>query len=248
MTFEIAALERELRQDNSHYERFRQSSLHSLVGALRGGFPQPSPANIATIIKTIPLDKWRKYKNAKKYLMKEIPGIAPLVRDYLGQIVEFHTVSMRKRYDGGIVHTVGWRSSTGNLEDLFHVETRESVQWGNPAVSALEYLALAYRQGGSHNGNLTASANTGENDDGHELVGPFQHPASMRFRGPGEHRFVMNQTYEYSDDGCRTWNTIPNSAFRITRTLGALNNYPLFTVRKTSVSTGHSCQNSLHLR
>lgn len=247
MPFLLAAFEQALRQDNAHYERATQSSLHELVQVLRGGFPQPSPANLARLICAVPRDKWRKYSRVKQYLVREIPGLAQLVRYHLGQVIDFRTIAMERAANGHIEHTVGWSSNTGNVEDLAHVLTRERVAWGLAPAPTQPFLVPEYRQANHHNGLGSAGANSGRNVDTHHPVGPFQQPGSMTYAGPTVHVHQMDQTYECSDDGGQTWHTILNSGFTIRRQMAALNGGRRFTITKTSLSTPQSLTHFLDL-
>lgn len=78
--FKMDDFMKEIKKDNSHYERFMKSSLHDLVELLKRPMPRATPPQIATEMKKIPADKWRKYVHAREYLLKEIPGLRDLVR------------------------------------------------------------------------------------------------------------------------------------------------------------------------
>lgn len=247
MPFVLAAFEQALSQDNAHYERVKQSALHELVQALRGGAPLPSPATLAQLICAIPREKWRKYSRVKQYLLREIPGLAQLVRYHLGQIVDFRTIAMERGLHGHIQHTVGWSSNTGNVEDLAHVQTRERVAWGVAHAHTQPFLLPEYRNANHHNGLGSAGAGSGRNVDSHHPVGPFQQPGSMTYTGPTVHLHQMDQAYEYSDDGGQTWHTILNSRFTIQRQMAAIHGGRRFTITKTSATNQQSLTHFLDL-
>ena len=73
--FRIDQFERELRKDNSHYERFKKSSLHDLVALLKRPMPKATPHEVATEMAKITDAKWTKYGNAKRYLLRSYPRL-----------------------------------------------------------------------------------------------------------------------------------------------------------------------------
>src|SRR5690606_5526341 len=60
--------EQELKKDNSHYERFKRSSLHDLVELLKRKMPPVTAAEVQKEMAKIPAAKWTKYANVKRYL------------------------------------------------------------------------------------------------------------------------------------------------------------------------------------
>lgn len=60
--------EKELKKDNSHFERFKKSSLHDLVEVLKRKMPPASPAEVQKEMAKVPSAKWTKYTNVKRYL------------------------------------------------------------------------------------------------------------------------------------------------------------------------------------
>src|SRR5688500_15471648 len=245
--YSVNAFNAALAADNNTYERFKKSDLHNLVALARGGTPFVVPA-LAALMNGISREKWRKYYNVKCYLLAEVPGLAHLVRAHLGTLVTFRTHMMRAIANGRIEHVFCWGSNTGNLNDLAHVRVRERVQWGNSLLATHQYLDGAYRFAGVHVGLGTSFANTGRGVDTHDLVGPFTAPPSMVDIGHAVHALVLNQTYEFSDDGGATWNVIPNSSYTITRQLSTYGTGPRFTITKVAVMDPTDiCMNSLNL-
>jgi hypothetical protein len=230
-------------RDNPTYERFRTSSLHTLCTLLQGPTP-PTAAQVAAAMNNIPRANWQKYTNVKSYLLRAFPDLAPLVRDHLGSINNFRTLQMAPQAKGFILHVVGWSSSTGSLQDLGHIQTREHVSWGRPANAAqrffsegrpanpaLMYLLPEYQRPGDHFGMgnaLTVPASRGSASDVHHPAGPFT-PAAFQYNGADTLQFAMDQVYEFSEDDGASWNVIPNSAYRIVRGLSA---GPVFTIAK----------------
>ena len=67
--FRYDKFEIELRKDNSHYERFRRSSLHDLVELLKRKMPPATPAEVQREMAKVPPAKWTtRYKNVHRYL------------------------------------------------------------------------------------------------------------------------------------------------------------------------------------
>jgi len=240
---------REIQRDNNKFGRIplKSRSLDMLVTLLAN--PKlPSATVLSLAIKEIPQDKWRRYENTKRYLLANIPGLLPLVRHHFGTVVSFQTVSIENgKTPGNIVHAVSWSSSTGNLEDLGHVLTRESVRWANAAPNAQPYLNADYHHAGVHHGVGTAAATAGGNTDEHDCIGPFGTNASLEYTGAAPITMVMDQEYEY-DEGDGNWRSFPRSGFQITRTLSfnATANQRTFAITKVATTaaggTSHTNQ------
>ena len=109
-------------------------------------------------------------------------------------------------------HKVVWESSTGNLEDLSHIKTRERVAWD---AAPIEFGApVEYQRSAFHNGLGTATANTGLNTDEHSIFPP---EFKYQLAADGESKvWKMKQQYEMQIDG-GDWLPIPDAAFEITR-------------------------------
>ncbi len=73
--FKLDDFKKELKKDNSHFERFKKSSLHDLVKLLERKLPSPTAFQIGQEMKKISSVKWLKYANTKKYLLKEFPSL-----------------------------------------------------------------------------------------------------------------------------------------------------------------------------
>lgn len=225
-------------KDNSQYERIKTSSLHALCALLQKGMP--SAHQVATEMKKVPREKWRKYVHTKKYLLKEIGGLPSLVKDHLGKIQNFHTRSMTAT-GASIRHVLDWTSSTGNKDDLAHVLTREHVSWSVPAPDARACLHPDYQAAGRHQGvgnAATTPGSTGTATDDHDIAGPFKTPAAAQYHGAQPVTFKQEQVYEFSEDSGKTWQEIPNSRFVITRKLEA---GPTWTIHKKALQGGQEC-------
>ena len=78
--FRYDKLETELKKDNSHFERFRRSSLHDLVALLKRKVPPATPAEVKREMAKVPQAKWTtKYRNVHRYLtgVFNLPTHAP---------------------------------------------------------------------------------------------------------------------------------------------------------------------------
>jgi len=76
--FKIKDFEAARKKDNSHYERFKTSSLHSLVDLLKREKPRANASEVAAEMKKVPDAKWIKYPNTKNYLLKNFPNLAAI--------------------------------------------------------------------------------------------------------------------------------------------------------------------------
>jgi hypothetical protein len=211
---------REIQRDNNRFGRIplQARSLDMLVSLL-GNRRLPSAGVLSLAIIDISQEKWRRYEHAKRYLLANIPGLLLLVRHHFGTPVSFRTVSIQNgSTPGNIVHEVSWSSSTGNLEDLGHIRTRECVRWSDAAPNAQQYLNADYHHAGVHHGVGTAWATAGRNRDEHDCIGPFGTNASLEYTGTVPLTMVMDQEYEY-EEGDGIWRSFPRSGFQITRTL-----------------------------
>lgn len=77
--FKLDDFLKELKKDNSNFERFTKSSLHALVDLLKRKIPAPTAAQVAQEMGKISATKWLKYANTKKYLMAKFPGLSGLL-------------------------------------------------------------------------------------------------------------------------------------------------------------------------
>ncbi len=128
-----------------------------------------------------------------------------------GNLIKFGTESMTTGA-ATLHHKVVWESSTGNLEDLSHIKTRERVVWDSAPI---EFGApVEYQRSAFHNGLGTNGANSGFASDDHSIVPPeFKYQLAT----DGESKvWKMKQQYEMQIDG-GDWVPIPDAVFEITR-------------------------------
>jgi len=74
--FKLDDFKKELKKDNSHYERFIKSSLHDLVAMLERPMPKATAFQVTAEMKKIPDAKWKKYARTKSYLLRSFPGLS----------------------------------------------------------------------------------------------------------------------------------------------------------------------------
>ncbi len=128
-----------------------------------------------------------------------------------GNLINFKTKAMTTGA-ATLHHEVVWESSTGKLEDLSHIKTRERVAW-DPAP--VEFGALEeYKRQGFHNGLGNNGANSGCATDDHSII-----PTEFKYQldADGESKvWTMKQQYEMQIDG-GDWVSIPDAMYEITR-------------------------------
>ena len=136
--FTVVALMQNIRADNPNYERVLRSSLHNLVTLLSRAAPPFTALEVATELKRImrsePGKLANRYAQTNAYLVREIPGLALVLR---GNLIDFRTQSMVRGANDAIVHTLEWKSDTGNLADLGHWRVRELVTWPTPVAPVI---------------------------------------------------------------------------------------------------------------
>jgi hypothetical protein len=187
-----------------------------------------------------------------------IMGVGPVVSPgVLGNLINFRTRSMVPGANGNIIHDVMWESSTNDIEDLAHVETREHVWWPDPPGNANGLIIPPdpihrndYRVAGGHYGlgnNAITRGNVGGSNDTHGAMGPFA-PAIFGHTGAD---IVLTFQQEYEMRATRNgiagpWAGIPNARYRIVRRITALTNDRIrITLTKTNVNNqADSCTNS----
>ncbi|MGE0386829.1 MAG: hypothetical protein AB7Q97_19055 [Gammaproteobacteria bacterium] len=209
--FKFSEFEKVLYKDNPRYERIKTSDLHDLVALLESK-ASPSAEAVGKEMKKIKKEKWKKYARTRSYLLEEFP-------DLRAKLVKFKTKSLGKGAAGAINHVLTWESDSGDLDDIDHIRVREHVSWGAPDREVAPYVIGEYAKGGHHYGQGNAAftpGNVGQGDDTHAALGPFS-PKVLEFKGPGALRYEMEQVYEMSDDGGKTWSAIPKSKYKILR-------------------------------
>jgi len=221
MPFTILAFNQQLLLDNPTYERFQRSDLHNLVEMLRRVPPMWTPAQVAIEMKKISAVKWTKYARTRAYLVREIMGLANLLR---AVPINFTTTGMQSEMGDTILrHTFKWDSDTGNLADLANAYTRENVtwpQWPGPLTACIGLPHGAeYTHAGNHTGLANNRANVGSGRDDHSLLGPFNQTI-LTYTGPTL-QAPMTQVYEYSYDQVN-WLPIANSNYTIVREVEAM--------------------------
>lgn len=122
-------------------------------------------------MKKVPAAKWKKYRQTRSYLLKEIAMLDTLMR---GELVNFRTKSLTALPGGNIRHDATWESDTGDLGDLAHLFVREKVAWDAPSAAAKPCLDPAYQRAGQHFGvgnAVTSPGNVGFMSDTHDAKG-----------------------------------------------------------------------------
>jgi hypothetical protein len=77
--FKLDDLKKEIKKDNSHYERFTKSSLHNLVELLSRKFPAPTALQVSQEMSKISAVKWTKYAHTRQYLLTKFSGLSALL-------------------------------------------------------------------------------------------------------------------------------------------------------------------------
>ena len=154
------------------------------------------------------------------------PGVH-IAQQGRGNLVNFRTKSLDALGAGGAIkHVLVWDSSTGEKDDLTHIFVRERVAWPAPDQKCVPYIIDPaplenYHVVGVHYGvgnNATTNGRVCQGDDTHSLMGPWK-PNFDTYNDATPMSLVFQQRYEYSDDNKLTWHEIPNSAYRVTRTI-----------------------------
>jgi hypothetical protein len=133
-----------------------------------------------------------------------------------GNLVNFMTVSMGTA-GSALNHTFTWESSTGSLQDLNHIKTRELVKWDAPPP---EFGGKGdYAGAGEHHGLATTPGIAGQGADNHDIVPAQGFPGRDCYKlendGVSE-PWILKQEYQMSiDEG--EWTTIPNTNYVLTR-------------------------------
>lgn len=130
-------------------------------------------------------------------------------------VANWNTVNIAAN-GGFITHDVGWGSSTGDINELDDVLTREEVTWAAGCPWAVE---PAYQAAGQHHGMGTTRGDAGQSRDVHQASQPYFDVNNPPLNPGQSMNFVMTQCYQYSTDGGTTWHNIPNSDYTLTRSL-----------------------------
>jgi hypothetical protein len=230
--FTVQGLKTAIAQDNPTYERIKTSDLHALVAKLTSG--RFSATEIATEMRKVTNDKWKKYGTTRRYLLNEIPGLAAQMS--MG-LVNFRTTNLQALPGGNIIHEATWDCGTGIKDDLKDWHVREKVMWDNAAPEATNYLDGAYRVAGQHTGvgnAVTSAGNVMNMSDTHDAKGAWSHTI-VSFAGPGAISYRCTQVYQYSDDNKLSWKDIPNSTYEIIRTASTVDGKLKLEILKRSI-------------
>lgn len=173
----------------------------------------------------------------------------------LGNLVNFRTRSITPGASGNIIHELEWDSSTGDLEDLHHIQVREHVSWPDPPNPALHYIIDPeplenYHRRGEHFGvgNAATSPGTGgEARDEHGAIGLFK-PGITRITAANTFAVTFQQVYEMRV-GAANWAPIPGSQYTVRRAVTVeAGNRVRITLTKTNVGNpADSLSNSVLL-
>ena len=133
-----------------------------------------------------------------------------------GNLVNFKTASMGTG-SSTLMHTFNWESSTGNLNDLSHIRTREFVKWDAPPP---EFGGKgAYEAAGEHNGLATTPGIAGQGADNHDIVPAQGFPGkkAIYLENDGVSKpWNLKQEYQMSIDGGE-YTAIPGTNYVLTR-------------------------------
>ncbi len=232
--FKLSDFNKHVSDANSHFARFKESSLEQLIGELTmiNGMPtMQQKQKIQDRIFFIPHDKQQKYQKALNYLATSC-GVAicgrptdPVMElqsfrtaEFLYHALDANNKSVLNTSVGGYVpvqslHHVfdfKFKSSTGNLASLANVWTREHVKFrqkpgGPPFNNALADTPIEFNHGES----TTSSSGYGRDD--HMTKPPCLICADPLVAG----ELVADQWYQYSIDKGVTWENIPGAAYNI---------------------------------
>jgi hypothetical protein len=151
---------------------------------------------------------------------QESSGASPVQRSdetetaaqQIGNITEFSTDTMSTGAAATLHHQVMWNSSTGNLEDLAHIETREEISW---EAAPQEFGPdQTYSTAGTHNGHGTSQAEAGQGTDDHSII-PTGFSYALDAAGSSA-VWKMQQNYQYKANGGE-WRNIQGASYEITR-------------------------------
>lgn len=245
MAFDPAQFRRLIESVNSHFSRVKDSSLTPLLDftekrRIGQMFMARERSTVQELIFNVPYDKQKKYATALDYLSKECGGVVVCGRPTNPVMKLAHFGVGHFRYAVGQqivdmpvgsfhhVFTLSWKSSTGNLESLRNVGTREAVTFRNsPAGPPFNYvqasIPMSFVQG------TPDGAHFGHCDDDHSNKHPSLICASPRVAG----EVIAEQWYEYTIDRGTTWTRIPTAAYLITRGVRSSGGKLVFFFRKT---------------
>jgi hypothetical protein len=133
MPFNFATFQQHVQGRNTHFSRFKESSLQPLENLLQnlGAAVGPqSLAQIQPVWAAVPHDKQQKYVNAGNYLKQFVPGLADAIPvSSKMRFREFRVLPMtlgaNQNYPARFFHVfrLFWKSSNGNLASLKNVGT-----------------------------------------------------------------------------------------------------------------------------
>ncbi|MBL8004775.1 MAG: hypothetical protein JNL36_06740 [Candidatus Kapabacteria bacterium] len=250
--FDINLFNGHISRVNSHLSRFKESSLSLLFQELSGfnGFPTPEKKKaIQNAIFFIPFDKQLKYKQALDYLATELgvkicgcpvkptmqlqrtgtseysyPAIDNEGRNNLSTLVMGFTPVQSFHH----VMEFRWKSSTGNMNSLKNVGTREHIKYRIPPNSSpfndfMSDVPMEFVYGNSGDG-----AHTGFGRDDHSTK-----PPNLICRWPLESgEVVAEQWYQFTVDNQTTFENIPSAAYLITKGVRKSGNDWVFFFKK----------------
>lgn len=232
---------------NKRLGKIFSSSLDPLISEL-GKAPKLTAdsakmARLQELIFFIPADRQQKYQAALDLLAPSGLRICGRPCDPTMHFVRFDLENsyMYKGDNGGagelVTLTPGgyhhvfdfkWKSSTGSMESLKKVGTREFVKFRTsqqvPPFTDRMPSDMQFYWGDS------PSANSGSGRDDHSIKPPrfvCQYPWVA-----GEN--VAEQWYQYSIDGMQTWQNIPGAAYLITKGVRKSGNNWVFYFRKSN--------------
>lgn len=233
--FDLTEFNSKVAKVNKHLSRFLQSSLEPLqrdLARLNGAPTALQRAAIQEHVFCIPYDRQLKYYDALSYLATQT-GVVICGRPadpvmalayfraneylYVGQDEQGGDV-LSSEFPGAIpvksfhhVFDLTYKSSTGNMQSLKDVGTREHVKFRTVPGAAPFNDSMADTPMEFFHGVSTSGADSGVGRDDH-----FTKPPSLVCREPwstGE--LVADQWYQYTIDGGKTWANIPGAAYNL---------------------------------
>lgn len=130
-----------------------------------------------------------------------------------GDLVNFGTISMGDGGANNLHHEVGWESSTGDLNDLAHIYTREHIQWEDAPPEWGP--GGEYGSAGEHYGLGQNSAVGGSAIDDHSII-PTGFNPSLPEGQEQSSVWMTYQQYEWWTEETG-WQPIPGATYEITR-------------------------------
>ena len=249
MPFNIDTFRQHLKNANSSYSRFKESSLEPLEKLLEQLGTTVGPTNlqqIQSVWAAVDHEKQQKYVEAAVYLKQFVPELVHAIpvkpeMEFIEFRVMFSPLGDIDKYPMRFyhVHSLTWKSSNGDLDSLNNVGTRERVTHrtnpaGPPFNSVNAGIPMTFTQGAT----TANGANCGSNKDDHSIPNPSLNVDRPIVNGS----VIADQVYEYTTDGVN-WYPIPGAAYEIEKGVRDYSGQKVFFFRKQSAAPN---QNNFH--